>query len=90
MLIKEVIIVIIFTSCGFDCIDRKTGLSKSSQSIKESKQNGIFMYEIPLDSGEILTINNAWVENRWSYEWVNNKYIVKKDKLIKILKFTKQ
>ena len=38
-----------------------------------------------LDSGLIFTIKNAWVENDWSYECVNNKAVIQKDSLFQFV-----
>ena len=82
----------IITSCGIDCIDKKTGLHKSSQTLKDSKKNGVFNFEmlsetgsLALDSGIIFKINSAWVENSWSYECINNEAIVQKDSMFQFV-----
>ncbi len=86
VLILLPIFLIIFSSCGHDCIDNKTGMSKASRTIQESKEINVFQFEmvttknlILLDSGRLFKIKNAWVENRWSYECLNNRAVVKKD-----------
>jgi len=77
---------ILLTCCGYDCIDKKTGLHKSSNTISESKDHLVFKYEMlpvknsfSLDNERKFKIKNAWVENSWCYECVDNKAIVKKD-----------
>lgn len=74
------------TSCGLDCIDKKTGLHKSSQKLNESKAKKLFKFEFitekqtfQLDSGIVFNIKNAWVENSWKYECIDNKAEVVKD-----------
>ena len=78
----------ILTSCGLDCVDKKTGLHKSSQTLKEAQTNNLFLLEfIPnksilrLDSGLVLKIKNAWVENNWKYECISNQAEIVKDSL---------
>ena len=77
-------LLIILQSCAWDCIDKKTGSSKSSSSIDESKHNGLFLYELKPekyqlhDTGIRFNIKNAWVEHGWSYECENNEAVIKK------------
>jgi len=61
----------ILCSCGND--DKGTPMIRYSRSIQESKNNGVFEFEVipyksnlTLDSEHTLKINNAWVENVWS------------------------
>lgn len=79
-------IIFSFTGCGLDCIEKKTGMSKSSETMKQSKKNGLFQFELLpdqstfyLDSGIVFKINNAWVENSWRYECIDNDAEVIKD-----------
>lgn len=74
------------TSCGLDCIDKKTGIHKSSQTLKEAKEKDLFKFQFvadkstfQLDSGLVFNIKNAWVENSWRYECIDNKAEVVKD-----------
>jgi hypothetical protein len=83
--------LIIFTSCGLDCVEKKTGMHKSSRTLKEAKEKGVFKYEfgaekstVQLDSGLVLIIKNVWVENSWKYECVDNKAEVVKDSLYQL------
>jgi hypothetical protein len=76
----------ILTSCGLDCVDKKTGLHKSSQTLNEAQAKNLFQFELApdksilhLDSGLMLKIKNAWVENNWKYECINNKAEIVKD-----------
>jgi hypothetical protein len=78
--------LISLTSCGLDCVDKKTGMHKSSQTIEEAKENEVFKFEFAadkstfkLDSGLVFNIKNAWVENDWKYECIDNKAEVVKD-----------
>lgn len=87
-----ILAIFILTSCGIDCVDKKTGLHKSSQTLKDSKKNGVFNFEIfsettslLLDSGLIFKVNNAWVENSWSYECINNEVIVQKGSILQFV-----
>jgi hypothetical protein len=43
------------TSCGLDCVDKKTGIHKSSQTLKEAKQNDVFRFEVAVDK-------SAWLQ----------------------------
>ena len=61
-------------------------MAKSSQTIKEAQENGLFISEFTadkttfqLDSGLVFTIKNAWVENTWRYECINNNAELVKD-----------
>ena len=74
------------TSCGLDCVDKKTGIHKSCQTLKEAKTKDLFKFEFvadkqtfQLDSGLVFNIKNAWVENSWKYECIDNKAEVVKD-----------
>ena len=74
------------TGCGLDCVDKKTGLHKSSQTIEEARAKDLFKFEFvadkhtfQLDSGLVFKIRHAWVENSWMYECVDNKAEVLKD-----------
>jgi hypothetical protein len=78
--------LITYSSCGLDCIDKKTGLHKSSQTIQESRTKNVFKFEmlcdtktLVLDNESTLIINNAWVENDWKYECINNSAVIEKD-----------
>jgi hypothetical protein len=78
--------ILISTSCGFDCIDKKTGMYHSSSSLEEAKENKVFKFEytaikstFKLDKGLVFNIQNAWVENSWKYECIDNKAEVVKD-----------
>ena len=79
-----ILTVILGASCGaIDCVDKKTGMTKASSTLAEAKNNQVFKFKMlpnktvfVLDSGLIFTIKNAWVENRWKYECVNNEAIL--------------
>jgi|SRR5688572_20415665 len=78
--------ILTFASCGVDCVDKKTGMHKSSQTLKEAQAKDLFKFEFvankssfQLDSGLLFTIKKAWVENSWKYECVDNKAKVVKD-----------
>jgi hypothetical protein len=81
-----IIFLIILTSCGLDCVDNKTGIAKSSQTLEESKKNNVFCFEMTvsdsfviLDSLRSFKIVDTWVENKWHYDCLNNKAVIKKD-----------
>lgn len=76
----------LLSGCGFNCIDAKTGIHRSSQTLKQSKENGVFQFQmqtnrklLKIGSGRVLNIRSAWVENSWMYECINNKAVLKKD-----------
>ena len=61
-------------------------MPKSSQTLKDAKSKGLFKFEFVadkqtfnLDSGLVFSIKNAWVENRWKYECIDNRAEVVKD-----------
>jgi hypothetical protein len=77
------LLILIFYGCGIDCVDKKTGMSKFSQTPEESIEHNVFMFEmfsdkkqILLDSGRIFKVKDAWVESCWQYECINNKAVV--------------
>jgi len=81
-----IIIAITLTSCGLECIEKKSGIHKSSLTLSDSKANHVFQFEmignkslITLDNGVIFKIKNTWVERNWHYECVNNIAVLKKD-----------
>jgi hypothetical protein len=70
-----------------ECVDKKTGLQKSSLNIEESKQNDVFNFPLTsdtktlvIDHERVLNIKSVWVENSWSYECVNNRAVLVKKK----------
>lgn len=81
-----ILTVLTLTSCGVDCVDKKTGLYKSSRTLKESRAKDLFRFEVDankstfqLDSGLVFNIKNAWIENDWRYECIDNQAIIIKD-----------
>ncbi len=61
-------------------------MHKSSQTLKEAQEKELFKYEFAadtstfqLDSGLVINIKNAWVENSWKYECIDNRAEVVKD-----------
>src|SRR5690349_10899373 len=81
-----ILTVLTLTSCGVDCVDKKTGLHKSSRTLKESGAKDLFRFEVDankstfqLDSGLVFNIKNAWIENDWRYECIDNQAIIIKD-----------
>gem|GEM_PF-5593717 len=61
-------------------------MHKSSQTLKEAKQKELYKFEFvadkptfQLDSGLVFKIKNAWVENSWKYECIDNNAEVVKD-----------
>ena len=70
-----------------ECVDKKTGVPKSSSNMVESKQNDVFNFPLTsdnktlvIDHERVLNIKSAWVENCWSYECVNNRAVLVKKK----------
>jgi len=73
------------TSCGFDCIDKKTGMHRSSQRIEQSKEKEVYQFNmstnrksLKVDNERKLVIKNAWIENTWMYECIDNHAVLKK------------
>ena len=61
-------------------------MHKSSQTLKEAQKKELYKFEFvadnptfQLDSGLVIDIKNAWVENSWKYECIDNKAEVVKD-----------
>jgi hypothetical protein len=80
--------LLILPSCGLDCVDKKTGIHKSSETLKEAQAKDLYQFDfvadkpiLPLDNGLTLSIKNAWVENSWTYECVDNKAELLRDSL---------
>ena len=74
-------------------IEKRPGIPHYSQSVQESKRNGVFIQTINVNKPIINigdnkkdTIKQVWLENEWTYE---SKYIfstdIKKDSLQQIL-----
>jgi hypothetical protein len=87
-----VLLITALIGCGLDCIDKKTGESKSSQTMNESKDKSVFQFEMlcdkkdfKLDKERIFKIKNVWVENSWMYDCINNKAILKKDTSLQLI-----
>ena len=78
--------ILAVSSCGLDCVDKKTGMHTSSRTLEESRTKELLRFEFiadkssfQLDSGLVFNIKNAWVENSWMYECIDNKAEVVKD-----------
>lgn len=85
-IISLFLICVTIFSCGIDCVEKKTGMHKSSQSIEESKKYNVFKFEMLTNKKEFklgnkrnFKINTAWVENGWLYDCINNNAVLKKD-----------
>jgi hypothetical protein len=90
--VMTVLTLFLLTSCGLDCIKKKTGVHQASTTIDEAKEKGVFQFELqpnkltfPLDSGRTFEIENAWVEYSWSYQCVDNKSVVTKDNFMQVV-----
>ena len=86
------LIVTFLVGCGIDCIDKKTGLSKASETLAESKEKHVFKFEMQadksvfeLEKGQVFKIKNVWVENCWSYECINNEAVVVLDSTLQLV-----
>lgn len=84
--------IFLLTSCGLECVEKKTGLHKASSTIGDSKEKGVFQFELQptrltfsLDSGRTFEIKNAWVEYSWTYQCVDNKAVVTKDNFMQVV-----
>ena len=89
---KKLFFILTFASiaaingCGLDCVDKKTGMHKSSQTIEESQKNGVFQFQmstdrmkVQVDSFRVLELKNAWVENSWMYDCIDDSPVLKKE-----------
>ena len=81
--------IFFLTSCD---IDSKKDGSQFSQSIKDSKANGVFIRQINLNKNKIRTgqfsfdsIKEIWIENSWHYERKPVTAKIKADTTIQIL-----
>jgi hypothetical protein len=77
--------IITLTSCGLDCVDKKTGIQRSSQTIEQSKEKEIYQFQmstnrqfVKVDNERKLVIKNAWIENTWLYDCIDNRAVLKK------------
>lgn len=84
--ILVLICIVTLTSCNLDCVDKKTGMHKSSQTIEQSKEIGVYQFQmttnrqfVKIDNDRKLTIQNAWVENSYLYDCVDNRAVLKKE-----------
>lgn len=66
------LILILLISCNLDT--KKSGLHKNSLSIAESKEKGVFAFQLKVDNPIINignsrtdTIKEIWVESAWMY-----------------------
>ncbi len=82
--------LLFLTTCDLDT--KKTGMHKCSQSVEESKRNGVFRHVLSVDNPIINigdnktdTVKQIWVEDMWQYERENGKTIIKKDSIQQIL-----
>ena len=82
--------LLLITACDLDT--KKTGMHKYSQSIEESKSNGVFRHELTVDNPIINigdnktdTIKQIWVEDMWQYEKENGSTVIKKDSVQQVL-----
>lgn len=89
---KFTILVFLFLSaCDLDT--KKTGMHKNSQSIEESKSNGVFIQTLKVNKSSINmgdnkkdTIKQIWIENGWTYESKNFfSSIIQKDSFQQVL-----
>ncbi len=79
-------------ACGFDCVDKKTGLHKSSENESQAKDYGVFRYEMAcnkhnfeLANGREFIINKSWVEDGWLFDCIDNKAVLKKDGFLQLV-----
>jgi hypothetical protein len=80
------------TGCGLECVEKKTGLHRASSTIEDSKEKGVFQFEMQpeklsflLDSGRIFEIKKAWVEYSWTYQCIEDKAVVTKDDFMQVV-----
>ena len=80
---------VFFWSCNLDI---KTGIPNYSNSIEQSKKNGVFVQIlkvnktiIKIGDGRTDTIKQIWIEDAWTYERKYFSIVVKKDSFPNIL-----
>lgn len=85
-------LAIVVSGCRLDCMQKKTGLYKSSKSLKDATANSLVKFEMEpsknrffLDNGIEFRIANAWVENVWRYECVNNQAEIFPDSALQLV-----
>ena len=72
---RFIIFIIFLSSCNWASLDtKKSGMHKNSQSVDESKKNGVFRCLINVNKSIVSignnktdTIREIWVENMWMY-----------------------
>jgi hypothetical protein len=72
--------------CSCDLDSKKTGLNNCSDSITNSKDNGVFIQKLNINKSVFNigdnkkdTIKEIWVEDGWTYERSNFSINIKKD-----------
>ena len=83
---------VFWIACSVQCADAKTGLLRSSPSMKASKEKGVFCFEMtPSQKKYNLTdsvefkIKSVWVEYQWKTECVNNIPVLKKTNVLQMV-----
>jgi hypothetical protein len=72
---KYIILVVFLTSCNLASLDtKKSGINKKSESIDESKKNGVYQFRVNVNKPIVSiaknlkdTIKEIWVESMWMY-----------------------
>ncbi len=72
---RFIIFIIFLSSCNLASLDtKKSGMHKNSQSVEESKKNGVFRFLLNVNKSTVLigknktdTIREIWAENMWMY-----------------------
>ena len=89
---RLIIFIIFLSSCNLASLDtKKSGIHKNSQSIEESKENGVFRFLLNVNKSTVTieknrtdTIRQIWVENMWMYA-DNGKIVKDSDEQLLIL-----
>jgi len=83
---------VFWIACGVQCADAKTGLLRSSPSMKASKEKGVFCFEMTpsqkkynLTDSVMFKIKSVWVEYQWKTECVNNIPVLKKTNVLQMV-----
>jgi hypothetical protein len=78
------VIILTFSACGLECIEKKTGFYKASENMKDAQRDKLFVFELRPQKkvinlgGSVFRIKNAWVENKWRLECIDGQAVVLK------------
>ena len=86
-----ILLLLLLSACSLDT--KKTGMHNNSQSIEESKKNGVFIQALKVNhlvinigDNKTDTIKQIWLENWWTYESKNIfSTVIQKDSFQQVL-----